>query len=88
VDYTEAFHQIIRYRNESFRNLFRLVQLFVVSNGEETRYFANGDGNLNANFMFYWTDSENHWLNDIDAFAASFFDRQRLHSLIADYTNF
>jgi type I restriction enzyme R subunit len=88
VDYTEAFHQIIRYRNESFRNLFRLVQLFVVSNGEETRYFANGDGNLNANFMFYWTDSENHWLNDIDAFAASFFDRQRLHSLIADYTIF
>lgn len=88
VDYTEAFNQIIRYRNESFRNLFRLVQLFVVSNGEETRYFANGDGDLNSNFMFYWTDKDNTWLNDIDDFVASFFDQERLHSIVAKYTIF
>ncbi|WP_304057099.1 type I restriction endonuclease subunit R [Levilactobacillus namurensis] len=88
VEFTQAFNQIIRYRDESFRQLFRFVQLFVVSNGDDTRYFANGDGPLNANFMFYWTDQQNHWLNDIDAFTASFFDRQRLHSLIAEYTIF
>jgi len=88
VDFTQAFHQIIRYRDESFRNLFRFVQLFVVSNGGNTRYFANGDGKLNSNFMFYWTDKKNNWLNDIDAFTASFFEPRRLHSLIAKYTIF
>lgn len=88
VEFTQAFNQIIRYRDESFRRLYRYVQLFVVSNGDETRYFANGDGKLNSNFMFYWTDKQNKWLNDIDAFTASFFERARLHSLIAEYTIF
>lgn len=88
VEFTQAFNQIIRYRDESFRQLFRFVQLFVISNGDDTRYFANGDGELNSNFMFYWTDEQNHWLNDLDAFASSFFHRERLHSLIAEYTIF
>lgn len=88
VDFSEAFHQIIRYRDESFRQLYRFVQIFVVSNGDETRYFSNGDGKLNANFMFYWTDEKNHWLNDIDEFTASFFVPQRLHSMISKYTIF
>lgn len=88
VDFTQAFNQIIRYRNESFRNLFRFIQIFVVSNGGNSRYFANGDGNLNSNFMFYWTDENNNWLNDIDAFTASFFIPSRLHSLVAKYTIF
>ncbi|MCT3391055.1 type I restriction endonuclease subunit R [Lentilactobacillus hilgardii] len=88
VDFSEAFHQIIRYRDESFRQLYRFVQLFVVSNGDETRYFANGDGKLNSNFMFYWTDRQNNWLNDIDAFTSSFFVPKRLHSMIAKYTIF
>lgn len=73
TDFGEAFNQIIRYRDESYRQLFRFVQIFVVSNGDETRYFANGDGKLNANFMFYWTNQNNEWLNDIDAFTSSFF---------------
>ncbi|GEP20281.1 type I restriction endonuclease subunit R [Pediococcus argentinicus] len=88
VDFTQAFNQVIRYRDESFRQLYRFVQLFVISNGSDTRYFANGDGKLNSNFIFYWTDVNNHWLNDIDAFSASFFDVKRLHSLIAKYTIF
>lgn len=87
-DFSEAFHQIIRYRDESFRQLYRFVQIFVVSDGEETRYFANGDGSLNSNFMFYWTDKENNWLNDIDAFTSSFFVPERFHSMIAKYTIF
>ncbi|WP_203650305.1 type I restriction endonuclease subunit R [Secundilactobacillus yichangensis] len=88
VELPQAFNQIIRYRNESFRQLFRFIQIFVISNGEDTRYFANNDGKLNSNFMFYWTDKKNHWLNEINAFSASFFDRKRLHSLIARYTIF
>lgn len=88
VELPQAFNQIIRYRNESFRQLFRFVQIFVISNGEDTRYFANNDGKLNSNFMFYWTDKKNHWLNEINAFTASFFNRRRIHSLIARYTIF
>jgi type I restriction enzyme R subunit len=90
VDFSQAFNQIIRYRNESlpFVKLFKFTQLFIISNGNETRYFANGDGQLNSNFMFYWTDRENHWLNDLDAFAASFLNQARFHSLIAKYTVF
>ncbi|WP_225419273.1 type I restriction endonuclease [Lacticaseibacillus songhuajiangensis] len=59
VEFKQAFNQIIRYKSEmisSGRDLRRLIQLFVISNGNETRYFANGDGKLNSNFMFYWTD--------------------------------
>lgn len=88
VEFTQAFNQIVRYRDESFRQLFRFIQLFVVSNGADTRYFANNDGQLNSNFMFYWTNQNNQWLNDIDAFSASFFKKSRLHSLISSYTIF
>ncbi|KRM30690.1 hsdR protein [Agrilactobacillus composti DSM 18527 = JCM 14202] len=89
-DFTEAFHQIIRYRDESvpFAKLLRTIQLYVISNGNETRYFANGDGPLNSSFLFYWTDVNNNWLNDLDAFSASFFEQSRFHSLIANYSIF
>lgn len=90
VDFTQAFNQILRYRTESLRTnfLFNFLQFFVVSNGGETRYFANGDGKLNSNFMFYWTDEKNTWLNELDLFTVSFFDPVRLHSMIAKYTIF
>lgn len=90
VEFTQAFNQIIRYRTESYAQakLMRLVQVFVISNGNETRYFANGDGELNSNFMFYWTDEHNNWLNDLDAFTTTFLSKPRLHSLIAKYTVF
>jgi type I restriction enzyme R subunit len=91
VEFKQAFNQIIRYKSEmisSGRDLRRLIQLFVISNGNETRYFANGDGKLNSNFMFYWTDEDNHWLNDLDAFTCSFFAKERFHSIIARYTIF
>lgn len=90
VDFTQAFNQIIRYKEETQRQvpILRLVQLYVISNGNETRYFANGDGKLNSKFMFYWTDVKNNWRNDLDIFAAEFLEPRRLHSIIAQYTIF
>ncbi|MEJ6347708.1 type I restriction endonuclease subunit R [Holzapfeliella sp. He02] len=89
VEFSQAFNQIIRYRNETFKDsLFRMVQLFVVSNGEDTRYFANGDGNLNSKFMFRWTDKHNKWLNEITEFMESFFPPERLHSILGQYVIF
>lgn len=90
VDFTQAFNQIIRYKQETQRQvpILRLVQMYIISNGNETRYFANGDGSLNSKFMFYWTDVQNNWYNDLDAFALAFLNPQRLHSIIARYTIF
>lgn len=90
VDFTQAFNQIIRYKQETQRQvpILRLVQMYIISNGNETRYFANGDGSLNSKFMFYWTDVQNNWYNDLDAFALAFLEPRRLHSIIARYTIF
>ena len=54
VEMSQAFNQIIRYREETMKdNLFKYVQLFVISNGVDTRYFSNQEvGNFNSNFMF------------------------------------
>ena len=90
VEMSQAFNQIIRYREETMKdNLFKYVQLFVISNGVDTRYFSNQEvGNFNSNFMFVWTDEKNKWINEIDEFSASFLNPQRLHSMIARYTIF
>ena len=73
VDFGQAFNQIIRYRSETLnKGLFKYIQLFVVSNGENTRYFSNQDKNSNSNFMFVWGDKNNQWLNEIHDFTVSF----------------
>ncbi|GJM78223.1 hypothetical protein HMSSN139_07190 [Paenibacillus sp. HMSSN-139] len=46
LDFKEAFNQIQRYRKHSFRGLYRYLQMFVVSNGVDTKYFANSDGDI------------------------------------------
>jgi type I restriction enzyme R subunit len=92
IELNEAFNQIMRYRQESYShshyNLFKFVQMFVVSNQVNTRYFANGTGELNANFMFIWTEADNQWINDVYPFANSLLNQERLHSMIAKYTIF
>ena len=92
VEFSQAFNQILRYRTESLNAntsfLFNFIQLFVISNGIDTRYFANGDGTLNSNFTFYWTDEKNNWINDLDLFTISFLEPKRLHSMISKYTIF
>lgn len=92
VEINEAFNQIMRYRQTSYQNstykFFMFVQMFVVSNRVNTRYFANGNGELNPNFMFHWTDENNQWLNDVYSFSNSLLNHERLHSIIAKYTVF
>lgn len=67
VEINEAINQINRYRNDSFKGLFRYIQIFVVSNSVQTKYFANcnertTDGkrqNILKSLAFYWTDEKN-----------------------------
>ena len=54
VAITEAFNQIERYRRQNYTGLFRYIQLFVVSNKMETRYYANSDREIFKGQMFYW----------------------------------
>ena len=61
----EAFNQICRYKAHSYTGLFRYIQIFVVSNGVDTKYFANSDGDLNYKYTFFWTDKENNRITNL-----------------------
>ncbi|MBD5289979.1 MAG: type I restriction endonuclease subunit R [Bacteroides sp.] len=84
VELKEAYNQIQRYHKTSFHGLFDYIQLFVISNGVNTRYFANNP-NSGYKFTFNWTDSENNPFNDLSLFAAMFFDKCVLGKIISKY---
>jgi type I restriction enzyme R subunit len=85
VEMKEAFNQIQRYQNHSFSGtLFEYVQIFVISNGVNTKYFAN---NQKQNFeqTFYWTDAENMKITKLDQFTSAFLEKCKLSEMIAEY---
>lgn len=84
VELKEAYNQIQRYHKTSFHGLFDYIQIFVISNGVNTRYFANNP-NQGYKFTFNWTDIKNHPFNDLGLFAAEFFDKCTLGKLISKY---
>lgn len=84
VELKEAYNQIQRYHKTSFHGLFDNIQLFVISNGVNTRYFANNP-NSGYKFTFNWTDAENNPFNDLSLFAAMFFDKCVLGKIISKY---
>lgn len=86
VDVKEAINQIDRYRIHSYKGLFHYVQLFVVSNSVETRYFSNTDDKrIMKSLTFYWTDEANRRMNKLDEFSENFFDKTKLTKMIAKY---
>lgn len=84
VELKEAYNQIQRYHKTSFHGLFDYIQLFVISNGVNTRYFANNP-NSGYKFTFNWTDAENIPFNDLSKFAYFFFDKCNLGKIISKY---
>lgn len=85
IDMKEAFDQIKRYKNHSYNGLYRFIQLFVISNGVDTKYFANGDQELNYGFTFYWTDINNDRITNLEQFCTFFLDRCHIAKMIARY---
>lgn len=79
-----AYDQIQRYHKTSYHGLFDYIQLFVISNGVNTRYFANNP-NSGYKFTFNWTDAENVPFNDLSKFAYFFFDQCNLGKMISKY---
>jgi type I restriction enzyme, R subunit len=86
VDINEAFNQTERYRRTAYRRLFRYIQIFVISCGVETRYYANSDVPLERSKAFYWTDRNNRRINNLDEFISAFLERKRLFSMLDRYT--
>lgn len=84
-DFKEAFNQIERYRRHSFKGLYRYIQCFVISNGVDTKYYANSDNDIKFDFTFFWSDEENKRIANLSHFAESFLDRYRLNNIIARY---
>ena len=86
--YMEAFNQIKKYIGEGkFTGIFSAVQMFVVSNGVDTKYFAAAsDTELNAKFMSGWVDNENNPVPDYLDFAKSVLRIPEAHEMIARYT--
>ena len=84
VELKQAYNQIQRYHKTSFHGLFDYIQLFVISNGVNTRYFANNP-NSGYKFTFNWTDAANHPFNELDKFAVFFLEKCTLGKIIGKY---
>ncbi|MFQ3209032.1 MAG: type I restriction enzyme R subunit [Colwellia sp.] len=89
----EAFNQIHRYSKESFNtdnSLFKYLQLFVISNGTDTRYFANTtQRNKNSfDFTMNWAKSDNNLIKDLKDFTATFFQKNTLLNVLLSYSVF
>ncbi|MBQ9972959.1 MAG: type I restriction endonuclease subunit R, partial [Firmicutes bacterium] len=86
VDIKQAINQIDRYRIHSYKGLFKYVQIYIVSNGVETRYFSNTDEKrIMKSLTFYWTDEANNRVNRLEAFSESFLNHSRLIRMISRY---
>lgn len=89
----EAFNQVHRYSKESFNSessLYKYLQIFVISNGTDTRYFANTvkrDKN-SFDFTMNWAESDNTLIKDLKDFTATFFQKNTLLQILFKYSVF
>lgn len=89
----EAFNQVHRYTKESFNSnnsLYKYLQIFVISNGTDTRYFANTtERNKNSfDFTMNWAKADNTLIKDLKDFTATFFQKQTLLNILLTYSVF
>jgi type I restriction enzyme R subunit len=89
----EAFNQVHRYSKESFNaenSLYKYLQLFVISNGTNTRYFANTtQRNKNSfDFTMNWAKADNNLIKDLKDFTTTFFQKNTLLSVLLQYSVF
>ncbi|MDR2967943.1 MAG: type I restriction endonuclease subunit R [Methanobacteriaceae archaeon] len=80
----EAFNQIKRYQKHSYHGLFNYIQVFVISNGVNTKYFAN-DKDKNFKFTFFWKDKDNNNINKLDKFTDLFLEKSHICNIISRY---
>nr|WP_317357620.1 type I restriction endonuclease subunit R [uncultured Tyzzerella sp.] len=95
----EAFNQINRYKTNNFTGLYQYVQIFVISNGTNTKYYSNttrenlfkaNGKKVNNSFEFtsYWGDENNNIINDIVDFTKTFFAKHTILNILTKYCVF
>ncbi len=89
----EAFNQVHRYSKESFNSehsLFKYLQLFVISNGTDSRYFANTTqrNKHSYDFTMNWAKSDNTLIKDLKDFTATFLQKHTLLNVLLHYSVF
>lgn len=87
LEMKEAFNQIQRYQKHSFwsgHGLFHFVQLFVISNGVNTKYYANAR-KQSFKQTFYWAQKDNTTIRELAPFAKTFLSREHLGTMIGKY---
>ncbi|MFW1743382.1 type I restriction endonuclease subunit R [Acinetobacter johnsonii] len=86
MEIAEAFNQTQRYTREAYwagQGLFGFIQLFVISNGANTRYYSNGTTGIE--FAFPWADVSNKHINEIVDFANAFLNHDHLTQMLTQY---
>ena len=86
VDIKEAVNQIMRYRKHSYQGLYHFIQIFVVSNGVDTKYFANSDKDILYSATFFWTDDNNIRVSNLRDFSVTFLARDLLIKMLTRFT--
>ena len=87
MELKKAFNQIQRYWQHSFKGLFNYLQLFVISNGVDTKYFANVNkaSDFSYDQTFFWKDKDNNNIKRLEPFTEEFLEKCNLARMIAQY---
>lgn len=86
ADIKEAVNQIMRYRRHSYNGLYHYIQLFIVTNGVDTKYFANSDKEILYSQTFFWTDENNIRITNLKDFSVSFLSQDHLMKMLTRFT--
>ena len=86
IDIREATNQVMRYKRHSYNGLYHFIQIFVVSNGVDTKYFANSDRELLHSLAFFWTDFNNVRITNLKDFSISFLAKDHIIKMLTRYT--
>lgn len=89
LELKEAFNQTLRYKRHSYsanNALFNYIQLFIISNGVNTKYYANSKlESMNFKQTFFWADKDNKNINSLEEFTETFLERCHLSKMICKY---
>ncbi len=86
VDIKEAVNQIMRYRKHSYNGLYHYIQMFIVSNGMDTKYFANSDKDILYSHTFFWTDEDNIRITNLKDFSVAFLAKDHVVKMLSKFT--
>lgn len=86
MDIKEAVNQVMRYKKHSYNGLYHYIQTFIVSNGVDTKYFANSDKELLHGLAFFWTDFDNIRITNLKDFSINFLARDHIIKMLTKFT--